>query len=367
MGWDGPADLAQDAYAAALEPSRWDASLAKTGELLGGFSTGFHVVEKSTAAIRHQIISHPDAHVLQRYLDEEIWRLDPQAKYVAENSRFHVYTDTDHLEEDDKSTQEYLLWQRSNENLGHYLSACVPLGDDLVGGLSIHRKVADGATPPQTRRLLEQVAADFGRAIQLGFVHETKLNHAFWDGLLSERTEPALLLDECGRVLRAVPLLERLLTRHDGLDIVGGRLVAADQESDVKLQAVLSAVLAKSPRAGAARVHRVGSHRTLVVSAFPLVRPARHLAPAEAAALVTVVDPTAPPQGRGELWRQAFDLTAREAELAILLAAGHSVESAAAKLEMSRNTARVHLAHLFAKTGTTRQTELLQLLTRIGP
>ena len=46
--------------------------------------------------------------------------------------------------------------------------------------------------------------------------------------------------------------------------------------------------------------------------------------------------------------------------------AGHSLESTAASLHMSTNTARSHLKSLFHKTQTSRQTELLSFLSRLG-
>ncbi|WP_375402289.1 helix-turn-helix transcriptional regulator [uncultured Sphingomonas sp.] len=88
------------------------------------------------------------------------------------------------------------------------------------------------------------------------------------------------------------------------------------------------------------------------------------LAPLEAAALVTIVDPIAARRGPA-LYAQAFGLTPREAELAGALMAGHSVESAAAALAMSVATARIHLRRLFSKTDTTRQAELMRLLARM--
>jgi DNA-binding CsgD family transcriptional regulator len=89
------------------------------------------------------------------------------------------------------------------------------------------------------------------------------------------------------------------------------------------------------------------------------------LAPVEAAALVIIVDPSRPRPLDAALIRAAFDLTPREADVAVLLVTGHSVESAAAMLGVSLATARVHMRRLLAKTGSARQADLLLLLTRL--
>jgi DNA-binding CsgD family transcriptional regulator len=60
--------------------------------------------------------------------------------------------------------------------------------------------------------------------------------------------------------------------------------------------------------------------------------------------------------------QQAFDLTAREAELAAILATGEPLQKAAARLEMSLPTARTHLRHIYQKTGVQTQSGLVALI-----
>ncbi len=62
-----------------------------------------------------------------------------------------------------------------------------------------------------------------------------------------------------------------------------------------------------------------------------------------------------------------FDVTPREAQLCAALAAGHSLQAAAALLGMQSSTARAHLDHIFLKTGTHRQAELVLLLQSAQP
>jgi DNA-binding CsgD family transcriptional regulator len=66
------------------------------------------------------------------------------------------------------------------------------------------------------------------------------------------------------------------------------------------------------------------------------------------------------------LLRSAFGLTAAEARLAARLGAGERLEDAAGALGITKNTARVQLRAVFAKTGTSRQPELVALLARLG-
>lgn len=63
-----------------------------------------------------------------------------------------------------------------------------------------------------------------------------------------------------------------------------------------------------------------------------------------------------------ELVRRLFGLTRMEAQLALLLADGFTLDEAAEKMNVRRNTARTHLRSIFCKTGVTRQTMLVRLL-----
>ena len=89
------------------------------------------------------------------------------------------------------------------------------------------------------------------------------------------------------------------------------------------------------------------------------------LVPFEAAALVIVTDIRQGAGSPGDLLREAFSLTTREAQFAELLCAGHSVESAATYLNITVGTGRLHLHKVFTKTGVSRQVELIALIGKI--
>jgi DNA-binding CsgD family transcriptional regulator len=59
---------------------------------------------------------------------------------------------------------------------------------------------------------------------------------------------------------------------------------------------------------------------------------------------------------------QAFHLTDREKEVAALVAGGFKRAQIAGKLGISEATVKTHLQHLFEKTGTRRQIDLIKRL-----
>lgn len=76
---------------------------------------------------------------------------------------------------------------------------------------------------------------------------------------------------------------------------------------------------------------------------------------------VFLVQPGPPHLDAGQLAAQ-FGLTAAESRLAVRLAEGRSVAEAAKLAGISMATARTHLSNIFAKTATSRQSELALLL-----
>lgn len=62
-----------------------------------------------------------------------------------------------------------------------------------------------------------------------------------------------------------------------------------------------------------------------------------------------------------------FDLTAAETRLLEQLVRNATLADAARALGVSQETARTHLAHIFSKTGVSRQADLLMLVDRLAP
>ena len=66
--------------------------------------------------------------------------------------------------------------------------------------------------------------------------------------------------------------------------------------------------------------------------------------------------------GGGDAQADMWDLTAAEAQLALALADGATLEEVASRSRISPETARVHLKRVLAKSGTHRQSELVRLI-----
>jgi DNA-binding CsgD family transcriptional regulator len=83
-----------------------------------------------------------------------------------------------------------------------------------------------------------------------------------------------------------------------------------------------------------------------------------------AQAVVFICDPDRTDNPTVETLQRAFDLTYREAQMAIAIARGHGLQAAADRMGVALTTARSQLQQAFAKTGTSHQAELAALVHR---
>jgi DNA-binding CsgD family transcriptional regulator len=101
---------------------------------------------------------------------------------------------------------------------------------------------------------------------------------------------------------------------------------------------------------------------------IPLPREAEWQTTGAPAVLMVIADPAHPPMRESQLLTTMFGLTEREAALTATLPAGLALGDAAEQLGIGRETARTHLAHALAKTGCTRQVDLVRLaLATVSP
>jgi DNA-binding CsgD family transcriptional regulator len=241
------------------------------------------------------------------------------------------------------------------------------LGGGLRSGIALHRAKSRGAFGDHECRGLATIAPHMGAALRLSVRHRQLLDEAWWAGLNIRSGEAALLLDAQGAIIHLTSAAEALAAAGDAVTIRGNRLHPADPSSEGEMRKVLDQATADNrPRAGAAILTRSTSARSVYLLAHPLPRSHRHRAPLAAAALVRIVDPGRHLAGLSTEQRDLFGLTDREAKCAELLLAGHTLETLAQVLSISRNTARNHLHSLFRKTRTNRQADLLRLLMSIG-
>jgi len=201
--------------------------------------------------------------------------------------------------------------------------------------------------------------------------------HAALDVLESERSLYAeavdrlqvgtVILDEHGMAMKTNAMADRLLQARDGIRLTDGALHAHCPVENRSFRKIIEAAAQAHARAAARSEIMALSRPTATQPLSVLVRPIplsyrtedRARRPAVA---VFIRDPAGSPRNTHANLRKLFHLTPTEIELALLMVDGLTLDEAAARLGIKKNTARAHLRGIFAKTGATRQALLVKML-----
>jgi DNA-binding CsgD family transcriptional regulator len=84
-------------------------------------------------------------------------------------------------------------------------------------------------------------------------------------------------------------------------------------------------------------------------------------------AAIFVQDPRVMPPFQGEAFAKLYGLTKSELSVLLAMAPGLCIREAAGLLGIGETTAKTHLQHIYFKTGTSKQTELMRLVMSSTP
>jgi DNA-binding CsgD family transcriptional regulator/PAS domain-containing protein len=222
--------------------------------------------------------------------------------------------------------------------------------------------------------LFECLGPHIQRAVEIG--RQFQVNQAL-SAAFSHLPFGIVVVDGGQRIVTANEAAEAILASPGGvLRNKGGCLVAADARAAVRLERLIAEACSFhadiAPGLGGdfqiAAPLRDERAVSLAISVGPLLRGRRQTAPVEPSAVVVIREMTfALPAGFAEHIGGLFDLTSREADVAAALAEGLSLKDAAHRAEIKVSTARTHLEHIFLKTGTNQQSQLVALLKSAQP
>lgn len=173
-----------------------------------------------------------------------------------------------------------------------------------------------------------------------------------------------VLLADDGRIIFANDAARALIDRQDGIREHRGHLQATNRSDMALLSNAISYALAGSDAAGGARhapllalKRQRGGPLVASFGAMPVKRGA-----AGHGALVCFVDPGLDIQQLAQPVCRLFLLSRVETELVCLLVSGQTLAEAAQSLHIKMDTARGYLKHVFMKTGSNRQVDLVRLI-----
>jgi DNA-binding CsgD family transcriptional regulator len=275
----------------------------------------------------------------------------------------NVVTDADLFKSEAEMLRDPLYANLAGYGLKWFAAVGFRAGPALWG-LSLQRTPKEGIFERDEVKALSQLSRSLTEAATLSTAVGRAAILSVTNALdLVQR--PALAIDRHGGLLGLNGRMEAYVGRE--ILVRNNRLLLHGSRANSELSKVIDRL--KTPDLQACRLDpiivRRESKRPLVLKALP-VPPAARSPFLGARAVLVLNDLEGTATVNPDMLGKVFELTPAQANLAEKLATGSSMETAAAELGVTVETARSHLKAIFNRTGTHRQGELVALLNRLS-
>jgi DNA-binding CsgD family transcriptional regulator len=365
---DAVSALIGEIYDAALDPSLWAPVLLKVRAFIGGSSAALFAKD----AIRKSLNVYYDdggldPHYKQLYFDKYA-QLDPFTTGHALAEVGEPLSTTDILSfEEFHATRFHREWAQP-QGLVDFACAVLEKSATSVAMIGIFRHQRDGIVNDETRRAMRLIVPHIRRAVLIGQVTDVKgMEAATLADTLNGLSAGVFLVDENDRLIHANASGRAMLDMRNILHLASGRLAARSAASQKALREVFAAAGRGDAAVGTKGISIPLAARDgerYVVHVLPLTSGQRRKAgtrySAVAAAFVHKAELKT--QSPSELIGKTFDLTPSELRTLLAVVQVGGVAETAETLGVAESTIKTHLHRLFAKTGTSRQADLVKLV-----
>ncbi len=310
-------------------------------------------------------LADPDAWQSAAY-QEEFFTLDP----FVNLPRDQVVSLADMLSDEELLASDYYRHYLEPVGLYHILGVDTAEPGGMLARLRFSRRQQEAGFDDAQSRLLSSIVPHLRRAIQIyATLNRTTSERDVYAGAVAQLAVASIILDEQARVLSANPVAQALLDQADGLLLKGQHLHIEGRNINRELQQAVSDII-QAQHSGEACIVRAlrvprsagRSHLGLLVRPVPMSQWSE--GQSSPCAAIFISDPDQHESADRQTLGDLFELTPAESNLAILLARGLSLAEASEAQHISQHTARAQLKSIFAKTGVSRQAELVRLIIK---
>lgn len=234
--------------------------------------------------------------------------------------------------------------------------------------LAVHRNQRYGLFDREAKRLLGLLSPHFRRAVTIGQIIDL---HKFEAAALADSIDglaaAMFLVDVGGRIVHANSAAQGMLDKGSPVRAAGDRLVANDAQADQSLHEIFMDA-ENGDKVAAAGGHSVTlvarDGERFIAHVLPLTSGARRKAAIvyRAVAVLFVCKTTLDLPHPLESVAATFKLTGAEMRVLMMIIQLGGVPAVAPVLGISEPTVKTHLQHIFEKTGTKRQADLVKLV-----
>ena len=355
-------DLIEDIYDAAIEPSRWNDVMANINAFVGGQACGlFSKNDVSKAGVTHYYHG-ADPHFIQLYAEthskfDPLTRLPPFGKVTAIPD---LVTYDDYRK--GRFYQEWLRPQGCADALNVVVDQTQPDCPVLLTVLPPSKRMVD----EDMRRRIELLIPHAHRALMINRAIEVKHAQAvMFADALDGLSAGIFLLDAGCRIVHANTAGRHMVQADDVLRAVGGQLIARHAPTNQTLRDIFAAggdVAAIARGLALPLIAHDGERFIAHVVPLTSVVRSNATAPRRAVAALFVRKAELDSQSCGAIIARTFELTPAELRVLLTIAEVGGVPETAETLRVADSTVKTHLHRVFAKTGASRQADLVKLV-----
>ena len=367
-------------YQGALEPQPWQSALPALREALDAQVVSLVlrppsaddegvilncVRQDESVDNSHVTLADPNDWEVSAYR-EQFFSLDPFVSLPLDK----VIALEDILPDKDLVTSDYYLHYLKPINLFRILGVDTSEPGGMLARLRFSRRASEPRFKATERQLLTLLTPHLSRAIEI----YAKLNRMtserdLYAGAVNQLSVASIILDEQGRMLTTNAVGRALLDQGEGLSLRDGHLHIEGRNINKELQEALTSIIreqlhGETSMVRALRVPRPGGRSDLGLVVRPVPASQWSEGQVSPSAAVFISDPDLQESTSRPILGALFELTPAEANLATLLARGLSLAQVSVAQNISQHTARAQLKSIFAKTGVSRQAELVRLVLK---
>jgi DNA-binding CsgD family transcriptional regulator len=356
--------LVSGIYAAAVTPQLWEPAIRSIQHTLGASHGGLLINDGASRSIVSATIAMEGGKSYMEYYH----RLD-YVLTTVETGPVGVVRTGSELTDPQSHREFHEDWARPYEGDDGLV---VRLSGDprptcfVVGSL----RRSEWFDTPERVKLMGSLVVHLQQALRtqerLGALRQCQDNFA---SVLDLIRHGVIVVGSGCRVSSLNSAAEAILTDGDGMHIRSGHLAATSPHAERELyRAVQRAVTEDGSSVRCADSFtwgRPSGKRHYVVQVLPLHRAGTDETLRQPMALILIIDPERDPEPPAPLLRRLYGLTSMEAQIALRIPQA-DLKQIAEELSISFATVRTHLQHVFDKTDTHRQAELVRLLLTLN-
>jgi DNA-binding CsgD family transcriptional regulator/PAS domain-containing protein len=349
-------------YAAALDPTEWLRVGRMMAEATDSLIGGIGIFDASSGQFV-QIFMHgaPEGY-WERY--QQTIQINPLLPAGVLSKSGDILINSEVVSEDELIKSRFYTEFMQPLGLRDSMAMVCLRSGTRIAIAGVNRAVPSPLYNADDQQVLRLLAPHICRALTISDVFDLKtVKSDALEAALDNLSAGVFLLNEDGRIAHMNKAADAIVKMDSIVSIREWRLWPKNKSSRDALASAL-APQAAGVEPAIALVPEDGEGRGMLATILPLARGSRPIAvsPMIPYWAVFIQDPQAPHMMPGEAFARLYGLTPAELRVALTLAPGLSPEQAGEMLGVALPTVRSHLQRIFAKTGTSRQADLVRLM-----